>query len=88
MDMLQSQYSLKLAVFTQVANALESTKLQIARDTPIFSILNPVTIPNGPVANKRSLIVLFSSILGVVTAIVYILAGKILRGLKKQWNQV
>jgi LPS O-antigen subunit length determinant protein (WzzB/FepE family) len=88
LERLQSEYSLKLNVFTQVANALESTKLQIARDTPIFSVLDPVTIPNNPEANNRLLIILLSTIFGIFAAIIYILGGEFLRAFKEKWGQV
>ena len=88
MERLQAEYSLKLSVFTQVANSLESIKLQIARDTPIFSILDPVTIPNSPLPNKRILIILFSAILGIVVAFASIISGQVLSGVREKWNQI
>ena len=86
-DRLQAEYNLKLNVFTQLANALESTKLQIARDTPNFTILDPVTIPNGPEAKKGNLIIIFSSILGVIVAFTYVLGKQFINVLKEKWSQ-
>ena len=88
MERLKSDYSLKLNVFTQVANSLESTKLQIARDTPIFSVLDPVTIPVGTQGKKSLLIILISMVFGVVVAITYILGGRMLESLKEQWDSL
>ena len=88
MDRLQAEYSLKLTVFTQVANSLESTKLQIARDTPIFSVLDPVTIPNSPQSNKRGLIILFTTIFGTMAALIFISLEPLLRIAKEKWNHV
>lgn len=86
MERLQADYSLKLNVFTQVANSLESTKLQIARDTPIFSILDPVTIPNSPGENNRFLIILVFTIFGIVAALIYIVGLEFLRGVNHKWD--
>jgi hypothetical protein len=87
-DRLQSEYNLKLTVFTQVANALESTRLQIARDTPMFSILDPVTIPNGPETKKGKLVIIFSVILGIFLAFTYIIGSQFVGGIKEKWNRV
>jgi hypothetical protein len=88
MERLKSEYSLKLSVFTQVANSLEATKLQIARDTPIFSVLDPVTIPNGPQAKNSRLVILIFIVLGVVVAFAYVLGGRLLEGVKNQWDSL
>ena len=88
MERLQAEYSLKMNVFTQVANALESTKLQMARDTPIFSVLDPVTIPNSSEATKRTFIILASTIAGILLSIVIILSRQFLSGLRDKWNQI
>jgi hypothetical protein len=86
-ERLQSEYNLKLNVFTQVANSLESTKLKIARDTPIFSILDPVTIPNGPETKKGNLIIIFSILFGIIVAFTYVLGKQFINVLKEKWSQ-
>lgn len=86
MERLQAEYNIKMSVFTQVANALESTKLQMAKDTPIFSILDPVTIPNSSEATRGTFLILFSTIFGIVVAIVFIFLEQFLNGVRNKWS--
>lgn len=85
-DRLQAEYNLRLNVVTQIANSLESTKIQIARNTPIFSILDPVTIPSSPnPQNRLSVIVIFSAI-GFILTFSYVFGVEFLKGFSKKWN--
>ena len=52
----------------------EQTKLQVAKDTPVFSILKPVVLPNERSTPKRSLIVALWLFLGLVGSAGYVLA--------------
>lgn len=88
MERLQAEYSLKLNVFTQVANSLESTKLQIARNTPIFSILDPVIIPDVLQSNKQIFIISISIILGIITSFVYIIGSRLINVVRDRWNNI
>jgi uncharacterized protein involved in exopolysaccharide biosynthesis len=65
---------------------LESTKIQIAKDTPIFAILDPVTIPSSAKAKKNILFILISVVLGFVLSIGYIIFKELLKGVKEQWD--
>jgi uncharacterized protein involved in exopolysaccharide biosynthesis len=53
---------------------------------PIFSIFDPVTIPNGREGNNGGLIILLSTIFGVVVSFIYIFAWQFFRGIKEKRN--
>jgi LPS O-antigen subunit length determinant protein (WzzB/FepE family) len=48
---------------------LEQAKLQVAKDTPIFSTIKPVTIPTEKSAPKRSLILVIWAFFGFVVSV-------------------
>jgi LPS O-antigen subunit length determinant protein (WzzB/FepE family) len=52
---------------------LEQSKLQVSKDTPVFSVIQPVTIPNVRSAPKRSLIVLTYTFIGFVLGCGFVL---------------
>jgi hypothetical protein len=59
--------------------------MQIARDTPIFSILDPVTIPNGTVAgNYTATLVVTNSTTGCSSQI-YNVAISVINGISYYW---
>ena len=71
---LESELRTAGVVFDNVATQLEQVKLQVTKDTPVFSILKPVVFPNEKSEPKRSLIVLVWLFLGAVCSIGFVLA--------------
>ena len=71
---LESELRPAGVVFDNVATQLEQVKLQVTKDTPVFSILKPVVFPNEKSEPKRSLIVVFWLFLGAVCSIGFVLA--------------
>jgi hypothetical protein len=85
-EILQTEYNLRLNIVTQIANSLESTKIQIARNTPMFSILDPVTIPSSPnPQNQISIIVIFIAS-GIIIAISCVFGIETFKAFKLKWK--
>jgi uncharacterized protein involved in exopolysaccharide biosynthesis len=66
-------YAISNSVFQELAKQLEQAKIQVAKDTPVFTIVEPVVIPNedaGP-SGLKTLMIWF--VLGIIigTGIVY-----------------
>ena len=76
LERIQAEYSIALNVITELASQVESAKLQVNRDTPIFSVIDPVTVPTERDAPKRKLIVIIWLFFGFVIASVYALVKK------------
>jgi uncharacterized protein involved in exopolysaccharide biosynthesis len=84
LQQLEAEYSIINAVYTELAKNLEQTKLQINKDTPIFSVLNPVIVPYEKSAPKRLLLIVIYSFLGLVIGMGYILIKEPLGLIKKE----
>ena len=70
---IQTRYDLAFAVYKELAQQREQALLQVSKDTPIFSILRPVSVPNERDAPKRSLIVIIYGLLGGVLSCGWVL---------------
>ena len=70
---LQSEYDIALSVVQELAKQLETTKLQVNRDTPIFTVIEPVVVPHELEQPKRKLIVLIWAFLGGVLSCAWVL---------------
>ena len=81
---LEAELQIATSVFQNVVTQLEQVKLQVAKDTPVFSFLKPVVVPTEKSAPKRSLIVIIWLFLGVVISIGYLLAKEPLLDMIKQ----
>ena len=84
---LQSDYDLAFTVYTELAKQLETQRLQVKKDTPIFTILKPVTIPNKKAGPKRALTLVVFVFLGFVVSIGFIFFKDFLKNIKKDWDK-
>ena len=81
---LEAELQIATSVFQNVVTQLEQVKLQVAKDTPVFSFLKPVVVPTEKSAPKRSLIVVIWLFFGVVVSIGYLLAKEPMLDMMKQ----
>ena len=70
---LESKLTIARSVYEELAKQVEQARIQIRKDTPIYTIIDPVVIPNQRTSPKRTLIVIIFSFLGLVTGIAYII---------------
>ncbi len=73
LDRLERELNIASSVVEQLASQVEQAKLQVNKDTPVFTIIEPVTVPFERSAPKRSLIVVIWTFLGVVLSTGFIL---------------
>ena len=82
---LQSDYDLAFTVYSELAKQLETQQLQVKKDTPLFTVLKPVTIPSEKSAPKRAIILIVYLFLGFVLSLVVVLGKKYFKKLKSEW---
>ncbi|WP_373524570.1 Wzz/FepE/Etk N-terminal domain-containing protein [Aquiflexum sp.] len=86
LEKLEAEYNFAFNIYTELAKQLEQAKLQVSKDTPIFSIIQPVTIPIEKSAPKRPLIVIVFVFLGLIIAFGYIFGREFFISVKDQWE--
>ena len=82
---IQAEYDIALSVVQELAKQLEAAKLQVNRDTPIFTVIEPVIVPYERDQPKRKLIVLIWAFLGGVLSCGWVLIEK---PLKEIWQKI
>ena len=70
---IESELSIAQSVVQQLASQVEQAKLQVNKDTPVFTTIKPVTVPFEKSAPKRSLIVMVFGFLGIIASVGYVL---------------
>ena len=70
---IESEVNISESIVQQLASQVEQAKLQVNKDTPVFTTIQPVTIPFERSAPKRSQIVLIFGFLGLVLSCGYVL---------------
>ena len=70
---LDSDVNILESIVQQLASQVEQAKLQVNKDTPVFTTIQPVTIPYEKSAPKRSLIVIVFAFLGLILSSGFVL---------------
>lgn len=69
---LEMKYNLISSVYQMLAQQMEQARLTLRKETPIFSVIEPVKVPiykNGP---KYSMYLLFGVLFGLITSILIV----------------
>ena len=61
------------SVFQELAGQVEQAKIQVNKDTPIFTIIEPVSVPLERSKPKRSMMVIIWTFLGGVFSVGWVL---------------
>ncbi len=64
-DRLQSKYNVANSIYGEMAKQLEQAKMQVKRETPVLTIIQPVTVPRQP-SNSRAKTLIIWTFLGIV----------------------
>ena len=70
---LESEVNISESIVQQLASQVEQAKLQVNKDTPVFTTIKPVTVPFKRSAPKRSQIVIIFGFLGLLFSCGYVL---------------
>ncbi len=64
-DRIQAKYNVSNAIFNEMAKQLEQAKMQVKRDTPVYAVIQPVSIPMKP-SNSRARTLIIWTFFGFV----------------------
>ena len=64
-ERLQSKYNVANSIYSEMAKQLEQAKMQIKRDTPVLTIIQPVVVPSQP-SNSRAKTLIVWTFLGAI----------------------
>jgi uncharacterized protein involved in exopolysaccharide biosynthesis len=65
LDRLQAEFDLVNTVYSELAKQKEQAAIQLSKDTPTFSILDPVKVPKEKTGPKKSLFILGAFFIGL-----------------------
>lgn len=64
-ERIQAKYNVANSVYVEMAKQLEQAKMQVKKDTPMFTVIQPVTVPTKP-SNSRAKTLIIWTFLGFV----------------------
>lgn len=85
-ERLQSEYSIAMNVYNELAKQLEQAKIQVKEETPVFSVLEPAVVPYEKSKPKKAMIVVLWLFLGAIAGVGIVFGKEFLAELKQKWN--
>ncbi len=86
-ERLQSEYQLAFSVYAELAKQLETSKIKIKEETPVFSIIQPVSVPTIRTKPKKSQIVMIYIFIGGILGLLIIYIKTNWNGWSKNWKK-
>ncbi|MGB4671664.1 MAG: Wzz/FepE/Etk N-terminal domain-containing protein [Bacteroidaceae bacterium] len=65
-DRIQSKYTIANSIYTEMAKQLEQSKMQVKKDTPVFTIIQPVQVPIKSSNSRVRTLILWTFLGGVI----------------------
>jgi uncharacterized protein involved in exopolysaccharide biosynthesis len=66
LDRLQAEFDLVNTVYSELAKQKEQAAIQLSKDTPTFSVLDPVKVPKEKTGPKKSIYILGAFFIGFI----------------------
>jgi uncharacterized protein involved in exopolysaccharide biosynthesis len=86
-ERLQSEYDIAFSVYGELAKQLETQKIQVKEDTPVFTVLKPVSVPMEKSKPKRPLILIIWTFLGGILGVASVFGKVYFDELKVKWKE-
>lgn len=80
---LEAEYSLLSNIYTEVAKKLEMQKVKLKEDTPVFTVIEPVSVPLDRSKPRRGFILAIWLFVGFVFGVAFVFVKNWLENLKK-----
>ncbi len=82
LERLQSDYNLAYGMYSELAKQLETQKIKIKENTPVFTVIEPVSVPIEKSKPRRGMILGIWFFLGMIFGVVWVFAKKIISNLR------
>lgn len=82
-ERLQNELDIAFEVYKGLATQLEQAKIKVKEETPVFTVLEPVRVPEDKSKPSRLLIVCILGVIGVITATFSIAFNKLIDKISK-----
>lgn len=86
-ERLNGEYTLVTGVYSELAKKLEQAKIQVKEETPVFTIIKPVSVPVEKSRPNRPLILAISAFIGLIAGTVLVLGKDYMVQTRNKWKE-
>lgn len=87
LQQLQTEFNLSFSVYSELAKQLETKQIKVKEDQPIFTIIEPVSIPNQRSKPQRIVIIAIWTFLGIIVGIGMVFMKDFYQKIKEQKSE-
>jgi len=84
-ERLTSQYNLIYSIYSELAKQLEQAKIQVKQDTPVFTIIEPISVPTKKSKPNRPMILLIWLFVGGIIGTGIVFGHGFIMHIMKKW---
>jgi uncharacterized protein involved in exopolysaccharide biosynthesis len=81
---LEAEFSLKVSIYTEMAKQLEQARLQVKKDTPVFSDIQGVSVPTQKSSTSGLVILMGSVLAGIFMSFILIFISRAVNLIKRK----
>lgn len=86
-ERINTRYTISYNVFQELAKQLEQAKIQVKKETPVFTIIEPVTVPSEKSKPKRVMIIAIWIFFGGIIGVGIIFGKRSMKDIRKKWKE-
>jgi len=86
-ERLESEYQLAFSVYSELAKQVETQKIQVKENTPVFAVLKEAVVPLEKSSTSKSLNLIIWSFLGVFVGVALTFAKTFIANIKEKWEE-
>lgn len=83
---IQTKSAISTTIFTDLARQLEQGKIQVKKETPVFTVIEPVSVPLTPSEPNREKIIIIWIFLGGIIGVGILFGKQYYAKIKEKWN--
>ncbi|MFT6054716.1 MAG: LPS O-antigen subunit length determinant protein (WzzB/FepE family) [Roseivirga sp.] len=85
---LQTEFDLSFNVYLEIAKQLEEARIRVKEDTPVFSIIQAIAVPNSPNPPRRLMLPIIGLVIGFFISVLYFIIKIIIMSLSDKWKSI
>lgn len=84
-EQLTGEFSLIYGVYSELAKKLEQSKIEVKEETPVFTIIKPVSVPTEKSRPNRPVILAVSGFIGLILGTIIVLGKDFMMQVREKW---
>lgn len=87
LERINNKYQLAYNVYSNISEQLEQARIQVKKDTPVFTTIQPASVPAKRSKPKRAIILFIWTFLGIIAGCAIVIGRDYMVTFKEEWDK-